>query len=316
MKRLLRLYPAAWRARYEAEVRALMDDAGLRARDVPALLRALRGASASRRLGLPTGAVRAWFTPTRLAGAVAVAGGLAWLGTYVALLLAAMLVGQNYDLRSVALLAAAGPLILIAIVGLAPRDETASSRRLVALAALSFTAVGTVQMSALLVRNGLSAEVRLVPPDAEPVLFVGTALVLLGTLATAMMLWGREVASRRALVLLAGAAIVDLVYLGVWVNIGFGDEVRSVAGAAAGLFVAVGWIVVGWSTIRRPRSLPRSRVRRSHSGQPSQFFQSQRITTLTASDIHLCVVAFSRPRSRSCRARDRPRRRGALPRSR
>ncbi len=233
MKRLLRLYPAAWRARYETEVRALMDDTGSRPRDVPALL---RGAFEARRhpgrLGLPTGGVRAWFTRTHLAGAVAVSGGLAWLGTYVALWLAAMFMSENYDLRSVALLAGAGPLILIAIAGLAPRGETRSRDRLLAVAALSFTAVGAVLMSALLVRNGLSAEVRLVPPDAEPVLFVGTALVLLGTLATAMMLWGREVASRWALVLLAGAAILDLGYLGVWVDVGFGDEVRSFAGAA------------------------------------------------------------------------------------
>lgn len=253
MKSLLRLYPAAWRARYEAEVGQLLDEAGSHPGDIPALL---RGALEARRhpgaMGLPTGGLRGWFTRIRIAGLLAVAGGLAWLGTYVALWLAAMLTSQNYDLRSVALLAGAGPLILIAIAGLAPRGETRSRDRLLAVAALSFTAVGAVLMSALLVRNGLSAEVRLVPPDAEPVLFAGTALVLLGTLATAMMLWGREVASRRTLVLLGGAAILDLGYLGVWVNVGFMDEVRSFGGAAAGLFVAVGWIAVGWSAMRRP----------------------------------------------------------------
>ncbi len=253
MKGLLRLYPAVWRERYEAEVAQLLDDSSSGLRDVPGLL---RGAYEARRhpgrLGLPTGGIRAWFSRVHVAGLLAITGGAFWFGTYVALWIAAMRMSQNYDLRSVALLAGGGPLILMAIAGLAPRSDTRGRDRLLAVAAVSFTAVGAVLMSALLVRNGLSAEVRLVPPDAELALFVGTVLVLFGTLASAMMLWGRAVASRRTLALLAGAAILDLVYLGVWVDVGFGEEVRSFAGAAAGMFVALGWLALGWSVIRRP----------------------------------------------------------------
>lgn len=253
MKGLLRLYPAAWRARYEAEVRALMDEDGLRPRDVPDLVRgALEAHLHPARLGLPSGPVRAWFTRTHVAGAFAAAGGLAWSGTYAALVLAAMMTAENYDLRSVALLAGAGPLILIAIAGLTPPVVTRVRERVLQIAAVSFIAVGGLALSALLVRNMLSAEIRLVPPDAEPVLFIGTTLVLLGTVVTVMMLWAREIASGRTLLLLATAAIVDLGFLAIRVDVGFGEEVRSVAGAAAGLLVGIGWIAVGWSTMSRP----------------------------------------------------------------
>ena len=261
MKRLLRLYPAAWRDRYEVEVRALMDDVGFRARDLPALLRgAFEAHRHPARLGLPVGAVRAWFTRSHLAGAFAVAGGAAWLATYLVLCVAAMGRVQNYDLRSVAFLAGAGPLIVVAIVALAPRGERRARDGLLTIAALSLAAVGTVLMTGLLVRNALSADVRLVPPDAEPALFIGTALVLLGSLATSMMLWRREVASDRTLAVLAAAATLDLGFLVVWVNVGFGDEVRSVAGAAAGLFVGIGWIAVGLSTMRRPAVVDEKRA--------------------------------------------------------
>jgi hypothetical protein len=62
-----RLYPSRWRARYEAEVRALLDDRPPRRRDA---------------FDLARGALDAWLhpsTPSRLPGAIAIGTGSIWI---------------------------------------------------------------------------------------------------------------------------------------------------------------------------------------------------------------------------------------------
>lgn len=252
MKAFLRFYPAAWRARYEAEVAQMLDDSASRPADVPNLLRgAFEAHRHPGRLGLPAGGIRRWFTREHIAGVTAACGGSAWLATYVALWLAAMRMSPNPDLRTVGLLVGAGPLLVIAIAGLLPRSLERGRDRVLAAVALVFGLTGAALMSAMLLRNGLSPDVRLVSADSEPVMFAGTALVLLGSLASVAGMWGRAIASRRACAYLAGACVLDLAFLAIWFNVGFIYEVTSFAGAAAGMLVAAGWISVGWSAMRQ-----------------------------------------------------------------
>ena len=82
---IVRRYPSAWRERYEAEVRGLIDDASIHVRDLGELL---RGLFAERARELLTSAENPGRTATILNLIRPVAGGafilLAWLSGYAA----------------------------------------------------------------------------------------------------------------------------------------------------------------------------------------------------------------------------------------
>jgi hypothetical protein len=253
MKVLLRLYPAAWRERYEDEVAQLLDDSSAGLADALGLLRgAFQAHRHPARSGLPAGGIRRWVTRQHIAGAAAVVGGALWLGTYTAPWHTA--VGgwtPNPDLRAIALLAGAGPMLLVAAVGFMPRLSSRWPDRSLRSLALAALVVGVGLMSGMLIWTGLSREIELVPHEHQDVLLIGTAFVLLGSIGAVVSMRGRDIASRRALLSLLGACLIDLTFFAVFVDAGFVYEVTSVAGATAGILVALGWIWVGWSAMRR-----------------------------------------------------------------
>jgi hypothetical protein len=259
MNALLRLYPATWRERYQDEVEQLLEDGGVGLRGA---LDLIGGAWQARRhperLGLPVERRRRSVRREDVGAFAAMVGGLMWLGTYAALWIAAMRMSQNPDLGSIALLSAAGPLLLIAVVALQPRPIDRGRDRLLAVLGPALVAVGATLMSVLLWYTGASAEVRLTPYELEPILFAGTALVLGGSVVAVAGMWGRRVASHRALALLSGACFLDLAFLAAFADVGFIYEVRSFAGAAAGMLVALGWTAVGWSALHRTEPASRA----------------------------------------------------------
>jgi hypothetical protein len=250
MKLLLRLYPKAWRALYEAEVARMLDDSGSGPRDIPDLLRgALDACVNPGPLGLPSGGVRGWFTVDRIAGLVAIAAGVAWVLPYCALLLSSMRYSPGTDTQSVALTAAPGLLVALAITALLTRHLQDRRHRLLIAAALTFVVAGSGSMIAVLVANRTIVGDTLLPYGGDAFMTVGTAAVLAGTLLAVAAMWDRAPVSRRSLVWLAIACALDLVFLAVYRDVGFVMGVTSAAGAGLGMLVGHAWIGVGRSAV-------------------------------------------------------------------
>jgi hypothetical protein len=260
MKWLLRLYPTAWRARYEAEVARMLDDSSSGPRDVPDLL---RGALDAHRhpgpLGLPVGRIRGWFSVDHLAGIMAVIAGAAWIAAYLALAISSTRYSTMADTGSVVLTGGAGPLVVVAVAGFLIRRLSDRRDRLIAASALALVAVGSATTIGSLIIDWAAPGSLPFPYGAEPFIAAGTALVLLGTILATVAMWGCAPVARRALVLLAFACAVDLVFLAVFRDVGFVIGVSSFAGAAMGMLVGLAWISVGWSALTSAAPAPDAR---------------------------------------------------------
>lgn len=88
MSRLIGLYPASWRARYETELRALLADRPPTRRDRVDLVRGALDARLHPELIERGAGDRSVPLDRRLSGLLAFAGGLTWAGTYASVALA------------------------------------------------------------------------------------------------------------------------------------------------------------------------------------------------------------------------------------
>jgi hypothetical protein len=251
MKRLLRLYPKAWRERYGAEVARMLDDTGSGPRDIPDLLRGALDAHAHPGpLGLPGGGVRGWFTADRVAGLLVIAAGVAWVLPYAALVLSSMSYAPGADTQSVALTAVPGLLVALAITALMARHLDGRRHRLLTAGAVTLVVAGSVGMIAVLVANATALGDTLLTLGGDAFMTLGTGIVLAGMLLAVAVMWDHAPVSRRSLVWLTLACALDLVFLAVYREVGFVMATTSAAGAGLGMLVGLAWIGVGRSVLQ------------------------------------------------------------------
>jgi hypothetical protein len=258
IKSLLRLYPKAWRERYEEEVARMIDDSGSGLGDVPNLVRgALDAQLHPQPLGLPAGRLRGWFTFERSAGVAAIAAGVGWVASYLALIVFTGRPAQQSDvMRYVAATAVPGLFAAFAIAGLAA--QRASDWRVIAVTAVALVGGASASMLAILAMNAATPGVSLVPYDGQEFMQAGTVAVLIGTLVGVVAMWGRGPVGRRWLILLAIASVLDLVLLVADRYLSFTLVLRSAAGGWLGVLVGMAWIGVGGAALQAD---PRGRAR-------------------------------------------------------
>jgi hypothetical protein len=252
MKALLRLYPAAWKIRHLEEVSLMLDDtkAGL-----SAALDIIRGAVDAHLhpgpMGLPTGGVRRWLTADHIAGLCALLGGIAWLLAYAVLAAGMVLFGEDgwRESRPLVLLAAAGPLVCVALVTLLARHRGDPYQLVFAGAGAALSVAGAALLAAALwaivVEPGITFQ-------SQGGAHVNPALVTLlaGSVVGAFALLDVRAIPRRWLGIMALGAI-GLLY-GLYSRAGYPlpDIAAGTAWVVGGLVYGIGWIGVGRALVR------------------------------------------------------------------
>jgi len=225
---LVRLYPAAWRARYGPEFEELLADRPPTIRDVIDIVLAAADARLSPQLE-PTPVVRRASTSDRLAGAAAIGGGVTWCLTYVAV----VLVGPHFDV-TVPLFIALGLMLLSLPGGYLARYVRPVG---VGLAAVALSA------------GLLFAQVL----PWGPVLLL-PALAILGALgpgALALAAVRARIGTRGRIALLLFALPVPILG-GLQAAMGLVDESGIPLAVASILPLGIAWIAMGTRTARGP----------------------------------------------------------------
>ena len=245
MRLLLRLYPAAWRERYEEEFLAVLEQRPLSPFDVVDIaLAALDARLRPGSLAIDAGGRRSEIMNPRIGGMAAIAGGgIALLMLTVGFLLpdsGAQIIGWLYPVAAVAL--------LLAFVGL----SAVQGRRNPALtwAAVALPVAGIVVAAIGWIAGALGTTDTTVIGDVSSwtLLTIGTVSVIAGSvlfgLATAIV----HVFSRRAALTLFGGSAL-LIALGLPVGMGLieGEAGSPIALAilAGALAFCIGWVWLG-----------------------------------------------------------------------
>jgi hypothetical protein len=232
MSRLIGLYPAPWRARYEAELRAILDE---------------RPATFADRLDLVRGALDARLHPelvepgvpavdmppeSRAPGSAAVAGGLVWVTMAVVVVL------ETYHRRSdlSALLWSSLFFMTIGLIGPVPAARGRQMRR-------GVIAAGVLMVLGLVIPWGFKA----VP------LFALVVLIGAGLLAVAGLRAGLSATARIAVVAIVWVVPWTIAALGSMGLLDFGPGTDWIQGAVAAPY-GVAWIVLGLLMVRRGRT--------------------------------------------------------------
>jgi len=238
VKRLLRLYPRTWRARYEAEVGRMLDDSGAGLRDAPDLLAgALDAHLHPGPLGIGTGASKV----QRRAGGLAVVAGLLWLSR-----VAILFVGPPFDttgfvdrwqLRPGGI---AAVLMVVALGLLMARHVRGRVARSIGAVAFGIAAIG-----ALLYLHAVMSW----PPRWS---LRGMEMLSVGCALAAILLLRAWRGHRGPLGLLLAISIIYVVLLQRWFTYPL-DHDGSVAWDLI-LWIAVGlaYTSIGWAAMREP----------------------------------------------------------------
>lgn len=183
---LLRLYPASWRARYETEVLALLEEAGM---------------SRRARVDLMRGALDAWLQATMwlAAPAALVCGGLWTIAGVIVLGQATPPDWPGYVVDILPLTVAAVLFGLIALVGCWTRQRDALGRAgvLALLVALFGKAAWALSLGA-----------TMIGPTPGDAIVVGQAVGLLGTLLVALTILGTADLAVGAAIAIASATML------------------------------------------------------------------------------------------------------------
>lgn len=145
MNALLRLYPASWRERHEAEVARMLEDTDAGLSDAPDLIRGAIDAHVHPGpMGLPTGGVRRWLTVDHVAGASLLIGGLIWLAAFGALAVGMLVFGEDgwRESRPLVVLAVAGLMVALGLSALLLRNVEDRYHRVFVVAAVALVIVG------------------------------------------------------------------------------------------------------------------------------------------------------------------------------
>lgn len=266
MKFLLRLYPAAWRSRYETEVSALLDERPMHIGDAQDLLRgALDAHRHSDDLGLTTTVEGAASMSPRQTGWAAILAGVLWITPY----LGAHVVGSLAQLEARGISSAEGAVFLLAFVG-APtllvvaqasmvRAMSTAARRVGAVAVL-IAALGATVMTVGLLVNAVLPDRPLVN-DAEPTSewwVIGMIVILFGSAAFGVVLLAVADGFRRAAIVIVAGSLLNGIML-IVSTAGFMSALRySVAVALCGVVFGLAWVAVGMLVLRRRPTLSES----------------------------------------------------------
>jgi hypothetical protein len=261
VKELLRLYPRPWRDRYESEVAAMLDESEQGVRDG---LDIIRGAIDARRhpdrLGLPTGGIRGWFDRDHMTGLVAALGAVIWIAGLVVIMAQ---VGRpatwgQRDLRGIAAVAVAAPLLVGAMMMFTARRPGGPIRRLLLAAAVATAACAALVITLSIVSAAVDPGVglRAVLWEERGLMPYAMGLLPAACVVWALTMWGASSVSRWALLGLGLASLVSVAHLVIWWDSGLVNQLTSGSGVATGLLFSTAWLAVGVSAMRRPTRRP------------------------------------------------------------
>jgi hypothetical protein len=256
MKALLRLYPAAWKVRHLEEVSLMLDDTKTGLRAAPDIIRGAVDAHLHPGpMGLPAGGVRRWLTADHIAGLCALLGGVGWLLAYAVLAVGMVFLGEDgwRESRPLVLLAAAGPLVSVALVTLLARHRGDRFQRAFAVVGAALSVAGAALLAAaiwaIVVEPGITFQ-------SQGGAHVNPAVVTLlaGSLVGAFALSDVRAVPRRWLVIVALGAI-GLLY-GLYSRADYplpnlGGIAAGTAWVVGGLVYGIGWIGIGSALLRR-----------------------------------------------------------------
>lgn len=255
MSRLVRLYPAAWRARYGEELAALLEDRPPGPFDVLDLV--LGAIDAHLHLSdLGTSEHRKGITMSlRLAGSSAIIGGGLWIIFFAVAAVSYtgvhVDVGVNINLFWFPAALGAGLLLLAALAGLSAFEFREQSRRV--WIAFITPAIGIGLVLVALARTLLIGDWDYDQGSVGAgLLYAGLFLVLLGSAAFAAVLRSSHGLRRLGAIAIALGAAVTLPALG--------GALPPLGLVAGGLAFGAGWIAVGIDAIRRDRSAMRAQT--------------------------------------------------------
>jgi hypothetical protein len=247
MKRILRLYPSAWRERYHEEMESILDERPQGPFEmVDLLLGALDAHLHLRGLGNPSEHRKGITMSLRTAGSAAIIGGALW-GLAMLLLLLAELTGRGDDEQPFAffLIIGAAAALLVAFTGLSAFQ--ARTHRKAVWAGFAIAAVGFVMViggwGGMMIIDGLYW-----------VGIAGMLAIIAGSVVFGAITYMTGALSRAGGALLAIGSTVQLLAL----LIAFagldgpapGSELLLIAG---GVGFAAGWITLGVDGVRRDR---------------------------------------------------------------
>jgi hypothetical protein len=245
MKRILRLYPSAWRDRYREEMESILDerppgpfemlDLVLGALDAHLHLRGL-GTSTEHRKGTTMS--------LRFAGIAAIIGGVLWGLSWLAIITFDASATDEADGLLSASLITATVALLVALAGLSAFQ--ARTHRVAGWASFLIPGLG-----ALLMVLGLTLMVLGVG-NAWNVMIVGLLALPTGAIVFGAVTYRTEALSRGGSALLAAGASLQLAGIVIVMAVEWTSPLQFVGVLGAAGF-AVGWLVLGADAIRRDR---------------------------------------------------------------
>jgi hypothetical protein len=243
MNLLVRLYPRAWRRRYGDELAALLEDRPPGPFDVADLALGALDAHLHRRgLGHRSENRKGIPMSHRLAGLAAAVGGALWALFFI-MAGNAYETGAEYGLAWIALVFVAGLVLLAALAGLSAAQFRVHPRTIWAAFLAPVTGIAIIVIGLVFVlATGGAADEGTVPTR---VLYVGLALMLIGSVVFAVVTISTGALSRIAAGLVLGGVLAT--------TLGLSGAIGALWLAIGGIAFGLGWIGLGLNAIRRDR---------------------------------------------------------------
>ena len=248
---LIRLYPAAWRARYGDEFEAILEEQPLGPFDVADILFAALDAHLHLR-GLDTASnrQRGFTMSLRLGGSAAILGPLLFLAGFAAM----STDGSDDIFPGGALIIAGIAALLLALIGLSAFQARRHPRLI--WAAFAIPAFGAVLSCLGLVAMAVLGDRPLVA-GVSPwnTWILGLFATVLGSALFAVATYRTRALSRAAAALLAAGSVILVAAFVVASGLEpqVTDRVAPALGLVGMLAFSAGWIALGWTAIRLER---------------------------------------------------------------
>ena len=241
MKRLLRLYPRAWRARYEAEVGRMLDDSGAGLRDAPDLLAGAVDAHLHPGpLGIGTGASAV----QRAAGGLAILAGFLWLSRVVILFVGPLFDTTGFVDRWQLRPGGIAAVLMVVALGLLMARHVRGRPAVW----IGFVAFGAAAIGALLLLRGVMFWPSRLHPSGLEMLSVGCAL------AAILLLRGWR-GHGGPLVLLLAISVIYVVLLRRWFTYPLDHDGAVAWDLILWVTVGLAYISIGWAAVRERTDL-------------------------------------------------------------
>ena len=250
---MIRLYPAAWRARYGDEFEAVLEEQPLGPFDVAdIILAALDAHLHLRRLDAAANRQRGFTMSLRLGGSAAILGPLLFLTGFVAM----STDGSDDIFPGGALVIAGMAALLLALIGLSAFQARQHPRLI--WAAFAIPALGAVVSSLGLGAIAVLGE-RPFVAGVSPwnTWILGLFATVLGSALFAVATFRTRALSRTAATILAAGSVMLVVAFVVAAALApaVTDRVAPALGLVGLLAFSAGWIALGWTAIRHERPL-------------------------------------------------------------